>query len=86
MKHIHEFIAEARWQSQAGTFNEYHLKEITKMSKLSEKQVMDALNAFDDEFGGPVEWEIGPDGKTLIFNQPDAGRSFEYRNGKWSKK
>lgn len=78
MRHLFDVFNEAQWKSCNGGFNAEDVKQLEKESKLSIKTIYKALDIYDENIGGHAEWEIGSDGKTLIFKNPTTGKSYKY--------
>lgn len=76
MRHLLDILNEAQWKSCNGGFNAEHVKQLEKESDLSIKTIYKALDNYDENIGGPVKWEV--DGKTLIFKNPETGKSYKY--------
>lgn len=84
MKNLNEYLTEATWKSCHGTFEAHHANDLMKAWKISFKQAIKAMDSFDDEFGGPVEWDKDIPNK---FFQPDAKVEYTYDpdSEKWTK-
>ena len=74
-EYMNESINEAKWQSGNGSFNADHAESLAKAWKISLKQAYKALDAFDDQFGGPAEWD---NKEKFIFKNPDSKLTWKY--------
>lgn len=85
-KYLNEALNEAKWQSCNGSFKLHHAEEISELSGLSLLQTYKALDNFDYNIGGPVEWE-SKGKKDLIFKNTDLKKawSWDFDEDEWTE-